>query len=92
MEGWRKMNLIHRFILEKLVGVNQNPKGVPSLSRDMLGSSESAYFLPLYGISKLLKFIWDRSVITKLSDGLKTCIHNKIGGESVLQDSPSESR
>ena len=42
MEGWRKMNLILRFILKKPVGVNQNPEGEASISRDMLGCYESA--------------------------------------------------
>ncbi len=45
MEGWRKMNLIHRFILKKSVGVNQNPEGEASISRVMLGCSEIACFL-----------------------------------------------
>ena len=42
MEGWRKMNLIHRFILKKSVEVNQNPEGEASISRVMLGCSEIA--------------------------------------------------
>ena len=53
MEGWWDMNMVHRFILKKSMGVNQNPEGAPSISRDMLGSSETAFFLPFYGICKL---------------------------------------
>ena len=91
LEGWWEMKLIYRFILKKFMGVNQNPEGDPSISRDMLGCSESACFLPLYGICKLLKFILERSVITKLLGRLKTLMHkNYCMGESYQGDSPSE--
>ena len=38
------------------------------------------------------KFIWERSVIPKPSDGLKTCMHKNYKGESYQTDSPAESK
>ncbi len=38
------------------------------------------------------KFIWERLVIPKLSDGLKTFMHKNYKGESCQSDSPSDSR
>jgi hypothetical protein len=38
------------------------------------------------------KFTLVKSVIPKLSDGLKTCMHKNHKGESNYPDSPSESK
>jgi integrase/recombinase XerD len=45
-----------------------------------------------YGAGRAMKFTLGRSVITKLSDGLKTFMHKNYKGESCQTDSPAGSR